>query len=119
MTLGGAASRFRRQPPPSSQKADLIEKTNPRWEDLAQNLGRSMRLKGESIAEIPSGGMVEQKHPRGSSLAVAPRCGTPTALGMTEGERIADIDVIARHRRQMFHHGGTETRRKARNLEIW
>jgi hypothetical protein len=39
------------------------------------------------------------KHPRGSSLAVAPRCGTPTALGMTAGERIADIDVIARHRR--------------------
>jgi putative endonuclease len=35
------------------KKVDLIEKTNPRWEDLAQNWGRSMKLKGESIEEIP------------------------------------------------------------------
>ena len=36
------------------------------------------------------------KHPRGSSLAVA--C-APPALGMTEGERIAERAVIAQHRR--------------------
>jgi putative endonuclease len=35
------------------KKIDLIEKSNPRWEDLAQNWGRSMKLKGESIEEIP------------------------------------------------------------------
>jgi hypothetical protein len=35
-------------------------------------------------------------HPRGSSLAVA---GAPAALGMTEGEGIAEIDDIARDRR--------------------
>jgi putative endonuclease len=35
------------------KKIDLIEKTNPRWEDLAQNWGRKMKLKGESIDEIP------------------------------------------------------------------
>ena len=35
------------------KKIDLIEKNNPRWEDLAQNWGRRMKLKGESIAEIP------------------------------------------------------------------
>ena len=31
------------------KKIDLIEKTNPRWEDLAQNWGRKVKLKGESI----------------------------------------------------------------------
>jgi hypothetical protein len=36
-------------------------------------------------------------HPRGSSLAVA--C-APPALGMTEGERIAERAVIAQHRRE-------------------
>ena len=35
------------------KKIDLIEKTNPRWEDLAQNWGRTMKLKGESIEKIP------------------------------------------------------------------
>ena len=35
------------------KKIDLIEKANPRWEDLAQNWGRKMKLKGESIDEIP------------------------------------------------------------------
>ena len=35
------------------KKIDLIEKTNPRWEDLAKNWGRKMKLKGESIEEIP------------------------------------------------------------------
>jgi putative endonuclease len=35
------------------KKIDLIEKTNPRWNDLAQNWGRKMKLKGESIEEIP------------------------------------------------------------------
>jgi hypothetical protein len=37
-----------------------------------------------------------EKHSRGSSLAVA---FAPAALGMTEGERIAEIAVIARDRR--------------------
>jgi hypothetical protein len=40
---------------------------------------------------------VHNKHPRGSSLAVA--C-APPSLGMTEGEGIAEIDDIARHRRE-------------------
>jgi putative endonuclease len=31
------------------KKIDLIEKANPRWEDLAQNWGRKVKLKGESI----------------------------------------------------------------------
>jgi putative endonuclease len=35
------------------KKIDLIEKTNPRWEDLAHNWGRKMKLKGESIEGIP------------------------------------------------------------------
>jgi putative endonuclease len=35
------------------KKIDLIEKTNPRWDDLAQNWGRKMKLNGESIEEIP------------------------------------------------------------------
>jgi putative endonuclease len=35
------------------KKIDLIEKTNPRWEDLAKNWGRKMKLKGESIEQIP------------------------------------------------------------------
>jgi hypothetical protein len=39
---------------------------------------------------------VRNKHPRGSSLAVA---FAPPSLGMTEGEGIAEIVDIARHRR--------------------
>jgi putative endonuclease len=35
------------------KKIDLIEKTNPRWEDLAKNWGRRMKFSGESIEEIP------------------------------------------------------------------
>jgi putative endonuclease len=35
------------------KKIDLIEKTNPRWEELAQNWGINMKLKGESIEKIP------------------------------------------------------------------
>ncbi len=35
------------------KKIDLIEKSNPRWEDLAQSWGRKMKLKGESIEQIP------------------------------------------------------------------
>jgi hypothetical protein len=31
------------------KKIDLIEKTNPRWEDLAQDWGRKDELKGESL----------------------------------------------------------------------
>jgi putative endonuclease len=33
------------------KKMALIEKMNPRWEDLAENWGREMRFRGESIVE--------------------------------------------------------------------
>jgi predicted GIY-YIG superfamily endonuclease len=35
------------------KKVDLIEKTNARWEDPARNWGRTMKLRGQSIEEIP------------------------------------------------------------------
>jgi putative endonuclease len=35
------------------KKIDLIEKTNPRWEDLGQNWGREMKFRGECIEKIP------------------------------------------------------------------
>jgi len=33
----------------SWRRKKLIEKTNPRWEDLAQDWGRKDELKGESL----------------------------------------------------------------------
>jgi putative endonuclease len=35
------------------KKIALIERTNPRWEDLADNWGREMRFRGQSLAETP------------------------------------------------------------------
>jgi putative endonuclease len=35
------------------KKIALIETTNPRWRDLAENWGREMRFRGESIARTP------------------------------------------------------------------
>jgi putative endonuclease len=32
------------------KKIALIERMNPRWEDLAENWGREMRFRGESLA---------------------------------------------------------------------
>jgi putative endonuclease len=35
------------------KKIALIERMNPRWEDLAENWGREMRFRGESLAGTP------------------------------------------------------------------
>ncbi len=35
------------------KKIGLIEKLNPRWQDLAENWGRELRLPGQSIVETP------------------------------------------------------------------
>jgi putative endonuclease len=35
------------------KKIELIEKTNPRWEDLAQNWGREVKFRAECIEKIP------------------------------------------------------------------
>ena len=36
------------------KKIALIEKMNPRWMDLAENWGREMRFRGQSLNETPS-----------------------------------------------------------------
>ncbi len=33
------------------KKINLIEKTNPRWQDLSENWGREMRFRGQSLKE--------------------------------------------------------------------
>lgn len=33
------------------KKTALIEKVNPRWQDLAENWGREMRFRGQSLKE--------------------------------------------------------------------
>lgn len=35
------------------KKILLIEKMNPRWQDLAENWGREMRLRGQSLEKTP------------------------------------------------------------------
>jgi putative endonuclease len=40
--------RWRRE-----KKVALIEKLNPRWQDLAENWGREMRFGGQSLGRIP------------------------------------------------------------------
>jgi putative endonuclease len=40
--------RWRRE-----KKIALIEKLNPRWQDLAENWGRKMRFRGQSLGRIP------------------------------------------------------------------
>ena len=40
--------RWRRE-----KKIALIEKINPRWQDLAENWGREMRFRGESLGRTP------------------------------------------------------------------
>jgi putative endonuclease len=35
------------------KKIALIEKTNPRWQDLAENWGREMRFRGQTIVRTP------------------------------------------------------------------
>jgi len=35
------------------KKITLIERVNPRWEDLAENWGREMRFRGQSLVETP------------------------------------------------------------------
>ena len=40
--------RWRRE-----KKIGLIEKLNPRWQDLAENWGREMRFSGQSLVETP------------------------------------------------------------------
>ena len=35
------------------KKIALIEKRNPRWEDLAENWGREMRFRGQSLKRTP------------------------------------------------------------------
>jgi putative endonuclease len=40
--------RWRRE-----KKIALIEKLNPRWLDLAENWGREMRFRGESLGDVP------------------------------------------------------------------
>jgi putative endonuclease len=34
------------------KKIALIEKLNPRWQDLAENWGRELRFRGQSLKEI-------------------------------------------------------------------
>jgi putative endonuclease len=36
-----------------TKKIALIEKMNPRWQDLAENWGREMRFRGQSIGRTP------------------------------------------------------------------
>src|SRR5262249_45467659 len=36
-----------------SKKIALIEETNPRWLDLAENWGREMRFRGQSLKRTP------------------------------------------------------------------
>lgn len=40
--------RWRRE-----KKINLIEKLNPRWQDLAEKWGREMRFRGQSMEKIP------------------------------------------------------------------
>jgi putative endonuclease len=40
--------RWRRE-----KKIALIEKANPRWQDLAENWGRELRFRGQSLGRIP------------------------------------------------------------------
>ena len=40
--------RWRRE-----KKSALIEKMNPRWQDLAENWGREMRFRGQSLGRTP------------------------------------------------------------------
>jgi putative endonuclease len=35
------------------KKVALIEKVNPRWQDLAENWGREMRFRGQSLGRTP------------------------------------------------------------------
>jgi putative endonuclease len=35
------------------KKISLIEKMNPRWQDIAENWGREMLFRGQSIGRIP------------------------------------------------------------------
>ena len=35
------------------KKIALIEKTNPRWQDLSENWGREMRFRGQSLERTP------------------------------------------------------------------
>jgi putative endonuclease len=35
------------------KKIALIEKVNPRWQDLAENWGREMRFRGQAIGRTP------------------------------------------------------------------
>ena len=35
------------------KKIALIEKSNPRWQDLSENWGREMRFRGQPIARTP------------------------------------------------------------------
>ncbi len=35
------------------KKTALIEKLNPRWQDLAENWGRELRFPGQSLVETP------------------------------------------------------------------
>src|SRR5262249_19672638 len=35
------------------KKITLIEKVNPRWQDLAENWGREMRFRGQSLKRTP------------------------------------------------------------------
>jgi putative endonuclease len=35
------------------KKIALVERVNPRWEDLAENWGREMRFRGQSLVETP------------------------------------------------------------------
>jgi putative endonuclease len=35
------------------KKIALIEKTNPRWQDLSENWGREMRFRGQPIGRTP------------------------------------------------------------------
>ena len=47
--------RWRRE-----KKIALIEKTNPRWKDLAETWGREMRFRGQSIVRTPMVGRGER-----------------------------------------------------------
>ena len=35
------------------KKIALIEKANPRWQDFAENWGREMRFRGQSLEKTP------------------------------------------------------------------
>jgi putative endonuclease len=35
------------------KKIALIEKMNPRWQDLSENWGREMRFRGQSLEKTP------------------------------------------------------------------